>query len=102
MVLGLVMTCHTRFVHDAQGAWVTREGPTLASTTFWYNPNSGMTMADVVATIDGNLGPMRRIGRVQVRGQLIHRPQLANYKAEDFLRNNEAFNCYVTAHYTIL
>ena len=95
------MTCHTRFVHDTQGAWATREGPTLANITFWYNPNSGMTMVDVVTTIERNLGPMR-IGRVLVRGQLIPRPQFANYKAADFLRDNEAFNCYLTAHCTIL
>ena len=90
------MTCNTRFVYDAQGAWATREGPTLANTTFWYNPNSEMTMADVVATIEGNLGPLR-IGRVLVRGHLIPRAQLANYRAADFLRNNEAFNCYLTS-----
>ena len=89
------MTCHTRFVHDAKGAWATREGPTLANTTFWYNPNSEMTMADVVATIEANLPPLR-IGRVLVRGQVIPRAQLANFKAADLLRNNEAFNCYLT------
>ena len=97
------MTCHTRFVHDAQAAWATREGPTLANTTLWCNPDSKMTMADVVATIEGNLdlGSMR-IGRVLVRGHLIPRAQLANYRAADFLRNNEAFNCYLTAHCAIL
>ena len=89
------MTCHTRFVHDAKGAWATREGPTLANTTFWYNPNSEMTMADVVATIEANPGPLH-IGRVLVRGQVIPRAQLANFKAADLLRNNEAFNCYLT------
>ena len=88
------MTCHTRFVQDSQGAWATREGPTLANTTFWFNPNINMTMADVVATIERDLGPIR-IGQVLVRGHLLPRAQLANHRAADFLRNNEAFNCYL-------
>ena len=95
------MTCYTRFVYDAQGAWATREGSTFANSTFWFNPNSEMTMADVVATIEGNLDSFR-IKRVLVRGQLISRAQLVNHKAADLLRNNEAFNCYLGASCTIL
>ena len=95
------MTCYTHFVNDSQGAWATREGPTLANVSFWFNPNSGMTLADVVSTIERNLGPMR-IGRVLIRGQLIPRPQLRNYKAAEYLRDNEAFNCYLTAMCTLL
>ena len=100
------MTCYTRFVDDSQSAWATRgEGPS-PNTTFWFNQSSQMTMADVVTTIEGNLasymGPGVQIKRVVVRGQLISRAQLANYKAAELLRNNEAFNFYVSITCTIL
>ena len=60
-----VMTCHTRFVQDSQGAWVTKEDAFL-NITLWFNPNSNMTMADVVAAIERDVGPdpmsMQHIG----------------------------------------
>ena len=95
------MTCYTHYVNDAQEAWATREGPTVANISFWFNPNSGITLADVVSTIERNLGPMR-IGTVMVRGQTFPRAQLANYKAAEYLRDNEAFNCYLKAMCTLL
>ena len=65
------------------------------------NPQSEMTMADAISTIERDLGPMY-VGRVLVRGQHIPRAQLRNYKATDLLRENEAFNMYLAAKCTIL
>ena len=53
--MGQTMSCYTRFVDDSQSAWATRGGGPLPNTTFWFNPSSQMTMADVVTTIEGNL-----------------------------------------------
>ena len=95
------VACLTQFVTDTDRAWATKRGPTLAAITFWFNPASNMTMQDVITTIERNLGPMR-IGRVNVRGQVIPRPQLMNYKAADHLRHDETFNCYLVAMCSIL
>ena len=80
---------------DASNAWVTRESThNVAVISFWYNPNSAMTMGDVVMTIESQLGAMR-IGRVTVRGQVIQRSDLDLHKASDHLKDNESFNCHL-------
>ena len=95
------ISCTVRFANDSQGAWATRADSGYANIIFWLNPQSEMTMADAISTIERDLGPMY-VGLVLVRGQHIPRAQLRNYKATDLLRNNEAFNMYLAAKCTIL
>ena len=91
--MALVMSVAIHTVSDAEGGWVTREGRTLANAAFWYNPNSGLTLADVVNIIEHTFSPIR-ISYITVRGIQVQRQQLANYRAADYLIHNEVFNCH--------
>ena len=63
------MSYVTVLVHvasDSTHAWVTRESAVSAAfISFWYNPNSVMTMGDVVDTIESEFGHFR-IDRITV------------------------------------
>lgn len=90
-----VMSCNVRVVQDTNRAWVTMErGAGRATLTFWYNPYSNMTIADVVDTIESQQSPMR-IGHVTVRGLVIHRQDYTKHMAQDYLKDNESFNIHL-------
>ena len=92
-----MMTVFTHVAPDATNAWVTRESTTnVAIISFWYNPHSdsAMTLRDVVDTIESQLGHLK-IGRVTVRGVVIQRNDLSNYRAAEHLRDKESFNCHL-------
>ena len=96
------VTVFTHVVSDATHAWVTRESSTNVSIlSFWYNPDAAgtLTMYDVVDTIEKTLGGRSQIniGYVTVRGYVIQRQDLANYKATEYLKDNESFNCHSVA-----
>lgn len=91
-----MMTCLVHVVPDATHAWVTRESPRgVEFISFWYNPSSAMTMADVVFTIESTFGSLR-IGHVTVRGLTMARRDLDNYRAAEYLKHGESFTCYLT------
>lgn len=84
-------TCVANHVTDTDRAWVTREGFNLKVS---FNPNSGMTMAELITVIDNEINQRpARITRVTIKGQAFKRSVLGNYKAADYLPDKESFNC---------
>ena len=88
-------TCIADSVNDAQRAWVTREGLNLKVS---FNPNSGITLEDLVKVINDEISQRpARITRVTIKGQVLKKSVLGNYKAVDYLPDKESFNCHITA-----
>lgn len=88
-------SCVANHVTDADRAWVTREGFTLKVS---FNPNSGMTLGDLVRVIDYEINQRpARITRVTVKGRPYKLNEFGNHKAADVLPDKEAFNCNMTS-----
>ena len=94
-----VFSVNSHIAEDSERGWATREpgATSLLNIGFWYNPQSGLTMLDVVEIIDKTiLNPSGwRTLKVTVRGREIMRDHLSCHMAVDHLRDNEAFNVHV-------
>ena len=95
-------TCTPRFKEDAQNSWVTQEDETKLN--LWLHPQSQMTLEDAAKVIENYLAAVKSqapnlaitadqfVESMTFRGQRIARPQMADHRAVDMMRENEPFS----------
>lgn len=89
--MSFTYTVNVNHADDAENAWAQRDGVNLA---LWFNPNKGMTLADIVSVIESEFGQRGwRVDHVSIRGRTFRRAEFANHKAAEQLRDKESFNC---------
>ena len=100
---GNIVTCTPHYKDDAHQPWVVQEGAGIISV--WMAPNSSLKLVDIAQLIENfassqvNQKIVYYNGTIQsmtFRGQTIHRTQMADYFAKDYMRDGETFNLRFT------
>ncbi len=101
------VSCTPLFKQDAQKAWVTQDS--LTAVSIWFNRDRGMTLEDMVETIEHFLQTMpgysSQITSCTFESFIIRGEQLSKgglmmtgHMAADKLKDGESFRVMVTKH----
>ena len=104
------VTCTPHFKIDAESPWITQEGVGIISISL--HPKSEITLEDVAKLIENfssrqvadrlatqpiltqamNVQIRHTVDDITIRGEIIQRAQMVNYRAVDYLYDGEPFN----------
>ena len=112
------VTCTPHFKIDAERPWITQEGVGIISISL--HPKSEITLEDVAKLIENfssrqvadrlatqpiltqamNVQFRHTVDDITIRGEIIQRAQMVNYRAVDYLYDGEPFNLSFVYNFT--